>query len=71
MTNFNTNKNIFNSAVKALSNDFHAFSSLGVPKGSRNSKQQKKALISNVTAAIDSIDTDDFGIRVCVLKSKQ
>ncbi len=71
MSTFNTNKNVFNSAIKNLTHDFHAFSSLGVAKGTKASKQQKKALISNVTNAIESIDTDDFGIRVCVLKTKQ
>lgn len=71
MSDFNTNKNVFNSTVRSLSSDFHAFTSLGVSKGTKTEKQQKKALIRNVTSAIESIDTDDFGIRVCVLKTKQ
>lgn len=70
MTSFNTNKNAFTSSVQMLKTDFHAFSLIGVPKKSKAEKQQKRALISNITAAVDSIDTDDFGIRVIILKTK-
>lgn len=70
MTTFNTNKNAFTSSVQMLKTDFHAFSLIGVPKNSKAEKQQKRALISNITAAVDSIDTDDFGIRVIILKTK-
>jgi hypothetical protein len=70
MSVFNTNKNSFLSSVQLLKNDFHAYTSLGIAKGSRNEKQQKRALISNINAAVDSIDTDDFGIRVIILKTK-
>lgn len=70
MSSFQINKNIFQSTIKELTSDFHAFSSLGVARGSKASTQQKKALIRNVTNAIESIDTDDFGIRVVVLKTK-
>lgn len=71
MSSFNTNKNVFNSIMRGLTIEFHAFSSLGVPKGTKSAKQQKRSLINNVTDAISSIDTDDFGIRVFVLKTKQ
>ena len=71
MSVFNTNKNSFLSSVQLLKNDFHAFASLGVAKGSRNEKQQKRALLNNLTNAIESIDTDDFGIRVILLKTKE
>jgi hypothetical protein len=70
MSNFNTNKNSFQSSLQLIKNDFHAYASLGVAKGSRNEKQQKRALISNITNAIENIDTDDFGIRVVVIKTK-
>ncbi len=71
MSTFNTNKNSFLSSVQLLKNDFHAFASLGVAKGSRNEKQQKRALMTNITNAIENIDTDDFGIRVIVMKTKE
>ena len=71
MTIFNTNKNSFHSSISLIKNDFHAFTSLGVAKGTKSEKQQKRALISNITNAIDEIDTDDFGIRVILLKTKE
>jgi hypothetical protein len=71
MSTFNTNKNSFLSSVQLLKNDFHAFASLGVAKGSRNEKQQKRALMNNISNAIDTVDTADFGIRVILLKTKE
>ena len=71
MTTFNTNKNSFQSSLQLIKNDFHAFASLGVAKGVRNEKQQKRSLISNITNAIENIDTDDFGIRVIFVKTKE
>ena len=71
MSTFNTNKNSFLSSIQLLKNYFHAFASLGVAKGSRNEKQQKRALMTNISNAIDSVDTADFGIRVILLKTKE
>jgi hypothetical protein len=71
MTTFNTNKNSFHSSISIIKNDFHAYTSLGVAKGTKSEKQQKRALISNITNAIENIDTDDFGIRVILLKTKE
>ena len=71
MNTFNTNKNTFQSSVSLIKNDFHAFTSLGVAKGTKSEKQQKRALISNITNAIENIDTDDFGIRIILLKTKE
>lgn len=71
MSTLNTNKNAFLSSLQHLKNDFHAFTSLGVPKGSRNEKQQKRTLIANISNAIENIDTADFGIRVILLKTKE
>ncbi len=71
MSTFNTNKNSFQSSLQLIKNDFHAFASLGVAKGSRNEKQQKRTLIKNISNAIENIDTDDFGIRVILLKTKE
>ena len=71
MSTFNTNKNAFLSSVQLLKNDFHAYASLGVAKGSKNEKQQKRSLISNLSNAIENIDTDDFGIRVILLKTRE
>lgn len=70
MSTFNTNKNAFLSSVQLLKNDFHAYASLGVAKGSRNEKQQKRSLLNNISNAIDNIDTVDFGIRVIILKTR-
>jgi hypothetical protein len=71
MSTFNTNKNSFLSSIQLVKNDFHAFASLGVAKGSRNEKQQKRTLMNNISNAIDSMDTADFGIRVILLKTKE
>ncbi len=70
MSTFNTNKNSFQSSLQLIKNDFHAFASLGIAKGTKSEKQQKRALISNITNAMESIDTADFGIRVILLKTK-
>ena len=50
MSTFNTNKNAFLSSVQLLKNDFHAYASLGVTKGSRNEKQQKRSIINNINS---------------------
>ncbi len=71
MSTFNTNKNSFQSSLQLIKNDFHAFASLGVAKGVRNDKQQKRALINNISNVIENIDTDDFGIRVIVIKTEE
>jgi hypothetical protein len=71
MSTFNTNKNSFQSSLQLIKNDFHAFASLGVAKGVRNEKQQKRTLMNNITNAIGNIDTDDFGIRVILVKTKE
>ena len=71
MSTFNTNKNSFQSSISLIKNDFHAFTSLGVAKGVRNENQQKRSLINNISNAIENIDTDDFGIRVILVKTKE
>jgi hypothetical protein len=70
MSAFNTNRNSLLSSLQLIKNDFHAFASLGIARGVRNEKQQKRALMNNISIAIDSVDTDDFGIRVILLKTK-
>lgn len=69
MSTFNTNRNAFNSVIQPLKNVFHAFISLGVAKGTKASKQQKRVLVATLTDAIENIDTNDFGIRVILLKT--
>jgi hypothetical protein len=71
MSTFNTNKNSFQFSISLIKNDFHAFTSLGVAKGTKAEKQQKRALLNNISNAIENIDTDDFGIRVILLKTKE
>ena len=70
MSTFNTNRNSFHSSISLIKNDFHAFTSLGVAKDTKSQKQQKRALLNNITNTIENIDTDDFGIRVILLKTK-
>ena len=71
MSTFNTNKNSFQSSLQLIKNDFPAYASLSVAKGTRNEKQQKRTLINNITNAIENIDSADFGIRVILLKTKE
>lgn len=70
MSSFNTNMNAFNSSIQQIKTSVHAFTISGVAKGARNHKQQKRSLISNVTSAIEQIETDDFGIRIVIIKTK-
>jgi hypothetical protein len=70
MNPFNTNPNAFNSSIQQIKSSVHAFTTSGVPKSARNHKQLKRSLISNVTNAIEQIETDDFGIRIVIIKTK-
>lgn len=70
MNGFNTNRNAFTSTIQLLKNDLHAFASLGIPKGSKNAKQQKTALASKVSSLVDTIETEDVGIRILIMKTK-
>jgi hypothetical protein len=70
MTNFNTSKNTFLSSLQLLKSSFHAYTIGGIPKGTKHSKQQKKSTINQLTNAIEEIDTNDFGIRVIIIKTK-
>ena len=70
MNSFNTNINSFNSSIQQIKPSVHAFTTAGVPKGAKNDKQLKRSLINNVSNAIEQIDTDDFGIRVILIKTK-
>jgi hypothetical protein len=71
MSSFNTNKNAFLSSVQTIKNDFHAFTSLGIAKGTKSAKQQKRVLLANISEAVESADTNDFGIRVILVKTKE
>ncbi len=70
MSAFTTDKTKFSHALHALNRQFHAFSDAAVRKGT-HSKSDKRALLSTVSAAIDAIDTDDFGVRVLIVKTSQ
>ena len=70
MTNFNTSKNTFISSLQLLKTSFHGYTIGGIPKGTKQSKQQKKSTINQLTNAIEEIDTNDFGIRVIIIKTK-
>lgn len=70
MTNFNTSKNTFLSSLQLLKTSFHGYTIGGIPKGTKQSKQQKKSTINQLTNAIEEIDTNDFGIRVIIIKTK-
>ena len=69
MTSFNTSKNTFLSSLQLLKTSFHGYTIGGIPKGTKQSKQQKKSTISQLTNAIEDIDTNDFGIRVIIIKT--
>ena len=69
MTNFNTSKNTFVSSIQLLKTSFHGYTIGGIPKGTKQSKQQKKSTINQLTNAIEDIDTNDFGIRVVIIKT--
>ena len=69
MTNFNTSKNTFLSSLQLLKTSFHGYTIGGIPKGTKQSKQQKKSTINQLTNAIEDIDTNDFGIRVIIIKT--
>ena len=70
MSAFNTNMNAFNSSIQQIKTSAHAFTTAGIPKGAKNHKQLKRSLINNVTNAIEQIETDDFGIRIVIIKTK-
>jgi hypothetical protein len=69
MTSFNTSKNTFLSSLQLLKTSFHGYTIGGIPKGTKQSKQQKKSTINQLTNAIEDIDTNDFGIRVIIIKT--
>ena len=71
MTNFNTSKNTFLSSLQLLKTSFHGYTIGGIPKGTKQSKQQKKSTINQLTNAIEEIDTNDFGIRVIIIKTTE
>ena len=69
MTSFNNSKNTFLSSLQLLKTSFHGYTIGGIPKGTKQSKQQKKSTINQLTNAIEEIDTNDFGIRVVIIKT--
>lgn len=71
MTTFNKNKNSFKTSFARTQLDFHAYSELEIPKDTKYAIQEKRTLLNQIKTLVDSIDTDDFGIRVVVMKSKK
>lgn len=71
MTTFNKNKNSFKTSFARTLLDFHAYSDLEVPKDAKNPIQEKRTLLNQVKHLVESIETEDFGIRVIVMKSKK
>jgi hypothetical protein len=45
--NLQYKQNTFQSSISLIKNDFHAFASLGVAKGTKSQKQQKRAMLNN------------------------
>jgi hypothetical protein len=70
MTAFNDNKNALLSSMQLLKSDFHSFIVSAVPKSTKASKQQKRATISFISKTIEAIDTNDFGIRILILRTR-
>ncbi|MBX3138428.1 hypothetical protein KF707_19530 [Candidatus Obscuribacterales bacterium] len=71
MTTFNKNKNSFKTSFARTQLDFHAYSDLEVTKDTKNPIQEKRTLLNQVKYLVESIDTEDFGIRVIVMKSRK
>jgi hypothetical protein len=70
MNSFNNSRSTFQSIIQTIKNSLYAFAAMGVPKGTKSATIQKKALVAKISSAIDSIDTEDFGIRVILVKTK-
>ena len=68
---FNTNKNVFASSISQLRNDVHGFQTFVIPKSTKTQKFQKNRLIKSFTDTIAEMDTDDFGIKVIIIKTIQ
>ena len=68
---FNTNKNVFASAISKLRNDVHAFQTFFIPKSTKNQKVQKNSLMKSFADTIAEVNTDDFGIKVIIIKTIQ
>jgi hypothetical protein len=68
---FNTNKNVFQSTIFQLRGEVHGFQTFQIPKSTKTQKLQKTRLVKSLTDTIDEMNTDDFGIRIIVLKTIQ
>lgn len=68
---FNTNKNVFASTISQLKNDVHGFQTFFIPKSIKNQKVQKNRLVKSITDTVAEMNTDDFGIRVIIIKTIQ
>lgn len=68
---FITNKNAFSSSISQLRNDVHAFQTFIIPKASKTQKVQKNRLLKSITDTIAEMNTDDFGIKVIIMKTIQ
>jgi hypothetical protein len=71
MSFFNTNKNSFNTTVNTLKTDLHSFASIELPKGTNQQRQRKKSVSDTVSNLINNHETDDFGLRILIIKTKQ
>ena len=68
---FNPNKNVFLSTISQLRNDVHGFQTFFIPKSTKTQKLQKSRLVKSITETIDDMNTDDFGIKVIIMKTIQ
>lgn len=70
MASFNTNKNSFNTTINTIKTDLHSFTSIELPKGTTQQRQRKKSATDALNNLINNHDTDHFGLRVIIIKTK-
>ncbi len=68
---FNTNKNVFLSTISQIRNDVHGFQTFYIPKSTKTQKRDKVRLVKSISETVDEMNTDDFGIKVIVMKTIQ
>ena len=68
---FIINKNVFASTFSQLRNDVHGFQTFVIPKSTKTQKYQKNRLVKSITDTLDEMNTDDFGIKVIIIKTIQ
>ena len=66
---FITNRNAFASMMTKLRTDVHGFSTFAIAKSMKSQKLQKSRLLKSIAETIQEINTEDFGIKIIVMKT--